>query len=72
MEDQKQCPFFYICASYIIRDMRGENWSERFCFGDFKSCCHFPFRDIIRVLITRSGYKETLCTFIPWSKKFHT
>lgn len=53
-KDCPQCPFFNICAAYIIRDKRGENWSQRFCFTDFENCVHYQDRNQTKVFITKA------------------
>lgn len=35
------CPFFKFCGAEVIRENRGENWYQRFCFADFKNCVHY-------------------------------
>ena len=50
-ENLKECPFFEICAAYIIwerierRDGKeGFKWSERFCRGEFTKCVSYESR----------------------------
>jgi len=42
MEDKKPCDHFEYCAVPIIRDKRGEDWTNRFCLsGKAEACQHF-------------------------------
>ena len=62
--EKKGCPFFDICAAYIIQEKLGKNWSQAFCFDDFKNCYFFGIRNKPRAFITRKGKKieiETSC-----------
>ena len=51
MEQAKKCPFFSVCAAYIIREkieavaVDKWKWSQRVCFGDFEKCVHFEIRN---------------------------
>lgn len=38
------CPFFKFCGAEVIRENRGENWRQRFCFADYKKCEHYQNR----------------------------
>lgn len=55
-----RCPFFNICAAYVLREKRGENWEKRFCSADFENCVHFEIRDRIKAFITREGERVKL------------
>ncbi len=48
MQDSKEnspnCPFSPICGAGVIRQYRGENWRQRYCYSDFNECVHFQFR----------------------------
>lgn len=39
-----KCVFFDRCGAYIIQEKLGKNWSQQFCFADFKSCIYFEDR----------------------------
>jgi len=47
------CPFFDVCAAYIIEQKRGHiNYSYEFCKENFKDCEYYKYRS------TSEKYKE--------------
>ena len=54
---KKKCPFFDVCAAYIIWEKLGHNWSEKFCFADFETCVHYQNRVQTNAFITKKGKK---------------
>ena len=54
MEEKEQCCiFFNTCGAYIIQEKLGKNWSELYCFKDFKNCIHFEDRKKVKPFIVR-------------------
>jgi len=50
-KDCGACPFFKFCAAYIIQKKLGKNWSELYCFKDFKDCIYFEDRKKVKPFI---------------------
>jgi len=40
-----KCPFWPICGAAEVRNLRGENYTQRFCQKEYLDCPHYQIRD---------------------------